>query len=97
MFNVNMISRIAAEFIGTFFLVAVILASKGDPVHVGVGLVAALFISGKISGGHLNPAVSTAMLANGWLDWASYLAYIVAQVLGALAALGVNLALVSYA
>lgn len=91
-----MITRIAAEFVGTFFFVGVILASKGDPIQVGVGLVAALFLVGKVSGGHLNPAVSTAMLASGGMDWASYLAYVVAQLLGAMAALGMNFVVGKY-
>lgn len=85
-----MIGETVAEFVGALFFVGVILMTGGDPVQVGIGLAAALLLVGKVSGGHLNPAVSTAMLAKGKIGIAKYALYVVAQVLGALTAVGLG-------
>ena len=92
-----------AEFLGTFWLVlggcgsAVIAAAFP---HVGIGLLGVAlafgltvltmaFAIGHISGCHLNPAVSVGLWAGGRFPASKLLPYIVAQVLGAIAAAGV--------
>lgn len=92
-----------AEFIGTFWLVlggcgsAVLAAAFPD---VGIGLLGVAlafgltvltmaFAIGHISGCHLNPAVSIGLWAGGRFEANKLLPYIVAQVLGAIAAGGV--------
>ncbi len=92
-----------AEFIGTFWLVlggcgsAVLAAAFPD---VGIGLLGVslafgltvltmAFAIGHISGCHLNPAVSIGLWAGGRFEANKLLPYIVAQVLGAVAAGGV--------
>lgn len=77
---------VAAEFIGTFVFVSCILA-VGQPVPIAVTLLAAIYFAGHLSGGHFNPAVSTAMLAKGGITVGKYAGYVAAQVAGALAAL----------
>jgi glycerol uptake facilitator-like aquaporin len=52
-----------------------------------IGLLAAIYFGGHISGGHFNPAVTTMMLAKGDITLERFIAYVSAQVLGALAAL----------
>ena len=42
-----------------------------------------IFISGTISGAHLNPAVSIALAATGRFPWAKVPAYILAKLIGA--------------
>ena len=74
------------EFIGTFVFLACILA-VGQPIPIVVGLLAAIYFGGHISGGHFNPAVSTMMLAKGSLSVEKYVGYVIVQILGGLAAL----------
>ncbi|MEN7973483.1 MAG: aquaporin Z [Verrucomicrobiota bacterium] len=95
-----MSKKLGAEFIGTFWLVlggcgsAVLAAAFPD---VGIGLLGVslafgltvltmAFAIGHISGCHLNPAVSVGLLVGGRFSAKELLPYIVAQVLGGLAA-----------
>jgi aquaporin Z len=96
-------NRLAAEFIGTFWLVlggcgsAVLAAAFPD---VGIGLLGVsfafgltvltmAFAIGHISGCHLNPAVSVGLNVGGRFKTSDLLPYIVAQVLGAIVAAAV--------
>ena len=81
-------STFLAEFLGTFILLLAILMT-GQPLFIAAGFLMAITLAGGISGGHLNPAVSVAMVAKGDLAPARLPVYIVAQVAGALAALAV--------
>jgi len=98
-----------AEFIGTFVLVlfacgtAVVLgcstasadvAYLGTALAFGLVIVAMAYSIGNISGCHINPAVSIAMLVSGKLDVKDFIGYVVAQFLGAIAGAAVLLALV---
>lgn len=92
-----------AEFIGTFWLVlggcgSAVLAAAFPGVGIGLHGVSLAFgltvltmaySIGHISGCHLNPAVSIGLWAGGRFPAAKLLPYIVAQVLGAVAAGGV--------
>jgi aquaporin Z len=89
-----------AELIGTFWLVfagcgSAVLAAKFPEVGIGlVGVAFAFGLSvltmayaiGHISGAHLNPAVTFGLLAGGRFPIGQLLPYVVAQVLGAIAA-----------
>ncbi|XP_041853767.1 aquaporin-9-like [Melanotaenia boesemani] len=88
-----------AEFLGTFVLVlfgcgsvAQTVLSRntlGEPltVHIGfsVGLMMAVYVAGGVSGGHVNPAVSLAMVILGKLKIWKFPFYVIAQFLGAFA------------
>ncbi|MDV5973310.1 Glycerol uptake facilitator protein [Streptococcus canis] len=50
----------------------------------GIAVTVAVYISGFMSGAHLNPAVTLAMAAVGSLPWLQVLTYLVAQFLGAM-------------
>jgi len=92
--------RMAAELIGTFWLVlggcgSAVLAAAFPNVGIGfLGVALAFgltvltmaFAIGHISGCHLNPAVSIGLTVGGRFKAADLPAYIVAQVLGAVAA-----------
>ncbi len=54
----------------------------------GLVLVACCYTIGKVSGSHVNPAVSIAMLIDGRIDVIECVEYIIAQVLGAIAGAG---------
>lgn len=86
-----------AEFIGTFTLVfigigAIAMATDGSAgllaIALAHGLALAVMISATaaVSGGHLNPAVSFGLWIAGKLPISSLIGYVIAQVLGALAA-----------
>jgi aquaporin Z len=83
-----------AEFLGTFFFLSIILNSVflGDfaPIAIAIGLLAAIYFGGKVSGGHYNPAVSVMMFVKGKIAGDLAILYISAQVLGGLMALMVN-------
>jgi aquaporin Z len=92
-----------AEFFGTFWLVlggcgSAVLAAAFPNVGIGLlGVALAFgltvltmaFAIGHISGCHLNPAVSVGLWAGGRFPGGKLLPYIVAQVLGGIAAGGV--------
>ncbi|MBS1208497.1 MAG: aquaporin [Proteobacteria bacterium] len=93
----------AAEFVGTFWLVlggcgSAVLAAAfpalgigllGVSLAFGLTVLTMAFAIGHISGCHLNPAVSIGLWAGGRFDAGKLLPYIVAQVLGAIAAAAV--------
>jgi aquaporin Z len=96
----DMTRRAAAEFFGTFWLTfggcgAAVLAA-GIPA-VGIGYLGVAFAFGltvltmayavgHISGGHFNPAVTVGLWVGGRFSAADVVPYIVAQVIGAIAA-----------
>ena len=77
-----------AEFLGTLFFVYVILAT-GNPLAAGAALALAMLLTMRISGGHINPAVSIAMASKGKISTSDLMPYIIAQILGGLVALEV--------
>ncbi len=86
--------KLLTEFVGTFFLVFTIglVVVSGAPlgaVAIGTVLMVMVYMGGHISGAHYNPAVSLALCLRGKIASADCVSYMVAQVLGALAAAGV--------
>ena len=75
-----------AEFLGAVVFVYVILAT-GNAFAIGAALTLVILAVGGISGGHINPAVSFAMVSAGQLDITQLIPYIVSQILGGLVAL----------
>jgi aquaporin Z len=74
--------KLVVEFIGTFFLmftVGMASATAGSlaPLAIGSALMIMVFAGGHISGGHYNPAVSTAVFARGKMAFGEYVPYIV--------------------
>ena len=47
------------------------------------------YVIGSISGCHVNPAVSLAMLVSGKMNWKDFIGYVIAQILGAFAGAGI--------
>lgn len=74
---------LAAEFIGTFLLAAVIIAGQGQPIFVLFGLVGIVLLIGSISGSHVNPAITIGAWATRRIGWLRALGYIFVQFLGA--------------
>lgn len=92
--------KLAAEVIGTFWLVfagcgAAVLAATFPSVGIGLSGVSLAFglsvltmayALGHVSGGHFNPAVTIGLWAGGRFPVSAILPYLVAQVVGAMAA-----------
>jgi aquaporin Z len=78
-------NKYLVEFLGTMLLVFVILAT-GNWLAIGSALAIAILLGGSISGGMYNPAVSIALYSAGKLPKNEVLPYIIAQILGGLAA-----------
>ena len=101
------IKKYFAEFIGTMVLVligcgtaaAVGCAVEGSgylltALAFGLTIVAMAYSIGNISGCHVNPAVSIAMLVSGKMSGKDFIGYIIAQCLGAIAGAALLLPLV---
>jgi len=94
------VKKFSAEFIGTLVLVfmgcgsAVFLGCDPGGGHLavalafGLSIVAMAYVIGNISGCHINPAVSLAMLLRKKLGVTDFIGYIVAQTIGAIAGAG---------
>ncbi len=81
-------NKYLVEFLGTLFLMFVILAT-GNYLAIGAALAVAVLLGGAISGGAFNPAVSIAMMYSGKMSRSDLVPHIVAQVAGALVAVEV--------
>ncbi len=75
-----------AEFLGTFLLLMSILAT-GNALVIGGTLGLLVLLLGGVSGCHLNPAVSLAMLLKGSIGTMDFATYTAVQLAGAAAAL----------
>lgn len=101
--------KLFAEFFGTFWLVfggcgSAIFAAGFPELGIGfVGVALAFGLTvltmayavGHISGGHFNPAVSLGLWAGGKFETKDLMGYIIAQVVGAIAAAAVLYLIVS--
>jgi glycerol uptake facilitator-like aquaporin len=92
--------RLAAEALGTAFLLATVIGSGimgqrlsggnmalallGNTLPTGAILVVLILIFGPISGAHFNPAVTVAFAVRRQLPWGEAMAYAAVQIAGAL-------------
>ncbi|NQW09001.1 MAG: aquaporin family protein [Alphaproteobacteria bacterium] len=96
----NRARRLAAELIGTAFLLATVvgsgimaerladgnlaLALLGNTIATGAILAVLILVFGPISGAHFNPAVTLAFRLRGQIGWDEAMAFVGAQVVGGL-------------
>ncbi|HEX4788607.1 MAG TPA: MIP/aquaporin family protein [Actinospica sp.] len=90
--------ELAAEFAGTFILILigigvvaqVVAGGLGGHDSIawawGIGVTLGVYTAGKITGGHLNPAVTLSFAVFGDFPWRKVLPYSIAQTLGAFVA-----------
>ncbi len=103
------IKKYVAEFIGTLVLVlfacgsaAVLGCSTTESnasyimtaLAFGLVIVAMAYSIGNISGCHINPAVSIAVLVSGKMSVKDFIGYVIAQFLGAIAGAGLLMAII---
>ena len=91
--------KYVCEFIGTAVLVLFgcgsaaiaggVLGTVGIALAFGLSVVAMYYVIGNISGCHVNPAVSLAMLINKKMDAKDFICYVIAQILGAIAGIAI--------
>ena len=96
-----MVKKFIAEFIGTFTLVTIacgvaaacgcldgtnpLIGYVATALAFGLVIVAMAYSIGNVSGCHINPAVSLAMLATGKMKIGDFVCYVIAQFTGAIA------------
>lgn len=95
------IKKYVAELIGTFALVFIgcgsaVIAGQyigflGISIAFGFTLLVMVYAIGNISGGHINPAVTIAMLVVGKIKGKVAIGYIISQCIGAIIAAGILL------
>lgn len=88
-----LVRKSLAEFFGTFMIVfiglgTIYFTSDANTLTIafafGLAVMAGIFTLGHISGGHFNPAVSTAMLIDKRVSIKEYVVYVLSQFAGAL-------------
>jgi glycerol uptake facilitator protein len=94
----TLLGECSAEFAGTFILILfgvgvvaqVVAGGIGDHDSIawawGIGVTMGVYVSARVSGAHINPAVTIALAAFRGFAWKKVLPYIGAQFLGAFAA-----------
>lgn len=80
-------SQVLGEMIGTFLLVAMVIASGGNAFLIGLGLVVIVMMFFHISGSHVNPAVTFGLFVMRKISAAKMVFYWMAQFVGAIAAI----------
>ena len=94
-------NKLLSELLGTFTLVfagtgAIVIndVSGGVIGHAGIALtfglvvMAMIYTFGEVSGAHLNPAVTLGFAVAGRFEWKKVPGYVLAQIIGAVAASG---------
>lgn len=92
-----LVAALIAEFVGTFIFAATVIAGQGQPILVFFALVGVVLAVGTLSRAYVNPALTIAAWVTRRMSALRALAYIVAQVLGAMLALVVLNAYVGHA
>jgi glycerol uptake facilitator protein len=94
----GLVGELAAEFAGTFILLLFGLGVVAQVVAGGIGnhdsiawawgfgVLLGVYVAAKITGAHLNPAVTVALAAFGGFSWRKVLPYSLAQTAGAFVA-----------
>ena len=96
----NLLRRLAAEFLGTAFLLATVIGSGimgdtlssgnvaiallGNTIATGAILAVLILVFGPISGAHFNPAVTLAFAVRGDISVPHAVIYVIVQIIAAL-------------
>ena len=83
-------SEFLAEIIGSIFIAlfgfgaaaSMVIGKNAAPINIhiawGLAVTFGIYVSGKISGAHLNPAITLALAATGRFQWSKVWYYILA-------------------
>jgi aquaporin Z len=79
--------KVVVEILGTFFFLSVIIRTLTDSTigafGVAATLLAAIYFAASTSGAHFNPAVTFAMFMKNKIELNLFIAYVLAQLIGA--------------
>lgn len=90
----NKRSEFLAEIMGSMIIAlfgcgvvaSVVVGNNGAPINIhiawGLAVTFGIYASGKVSGAHLNPAVTLALATTGRFSWSKVWYYILAQMIG---------------
>jgi len=81
------LGALCAELVGTFVLTVALLNSAGNVIIGAVTVMVLVMALSRLSGGHVNPAVTIGMWATKQISAIKAGGYIIAQILGAMLAL----------
>lgn len=89
-----MLKKLIAECLGTFVLVFVACGTAAlthgnivaTSLAFGIALIAMAYTVGRVSGCHINPAVSLGLAINKKISWKDFALYVCAQIVGGLLA-----------
>ncbi|MDX3233106.1 MIP/aquaporin family protein [Streptomyces sp. ME19-01-6] len=94
----GLLGELSAEFVGTMVLILfgcgvvaqVVVGGLGDHDSIawawGLGVTFGVYVAARLSGGHLNPAVTVSLAAFKGFPWSKVLPYAIAQTAGAFVA-----------
>jgi glycerol uptake facilitator-like aquaporin len=80
------LGAILTELVGSLILTLAVFNSNNSPFVVLLVVIAVVLVFGKLSGGHVNPAVTVSMLVTKNISAIKAASYVVAQLLGAMLA-----------
>lgn len=105
MHDFDLTRRLAAEWLGTAFLLAAVVGSGimgerlaggneaiallANTVATGAILAVLILVFGAVSGAHFNPAVTIALAMRGAIAWRDVAPYVAVQIIGALCGVAV--------
>ncbi|WP_300369915.1 MIP/aquaporin family protein [Brachyspira sp.] len=85
-FLAEVIGSMIIALFGLGVVASVVLGNNGTAINIhiswGLAVTFGIYASGKISGAHLNPAVTLALATTGRFEWSKVWYYIVAQMIG---------------
>src|SRR5580704_4850479 len=99
--NNRLPAELLAEFLGTLVLILfgdgvvamVVLFDKGGYTNItlawGLAVTMGIYIAGRTSGAHLNPAVTLTLAVFRGFEWKKVVPYSIAQIAGAFVAAGI--------
>lgn len=80
---------------GSAAIAGATLGTLGIALAFGLSIIAMYYIIGNVSGCHINPAVSLAMLITKKMDVKDFVCYVIAQILGAITGIGILYAIMT--
>lgn len=84
--NGQLVGSLVAEFIGTFLFVTFFMGTQGDPRYSMYAIAGIALIIGGISGAYVNPAMTVSAWITRKINSSRAIGYLVAQILGGVAA-----------
>lgn len=89
------LGALIAELVGSFILAFAVLNTGGNAIVAGITVLVLVLALSKLSGGHINPAVTVSLFVTKQIGWKKMIAYLLAQFIGAMLAVVVASAFIA--